>query len=153
MHASSHLLLTLEMHLDTLIVAIWAVERYINFGLRECGVGLAARLGDHVGYVVEFVRCDRIVAANVVGGRIGDNNILEPASGKTKVVVWVTPAPETRNWIIVPDGTMLDVVRIEGPVPVRLSTSVVALGLQGLLKLVSVPSSQKKVLELNVHIT
>lgn len=157
MSASTHLLLTLELCLEALVVTIVAGNGSIDLGLGEGRVGLTRGLDNDARlqnidqldeckrrckstHIVEIlVRGDGVVAAEVMAGGVRDDKVLESSGGDGVVVVGVSPASEARDWVVIPNSTVLNVIGIKRPVPVGLGAIKGALGLERLFKLVGVP--------------
>lgn len=110
MSATTKVLLAFDVHLDTLVVALRAiVHDIVDLGLGKRRVGLATRLWDDSRDVEVFIRSDGEVAANMVDGGVADDEVLETAGLDRVIVVSVAPTAETADWIIIPDGTVLQV--------------------------------------------
>lgn len=110
MSSAAKVLLSFNVSLHTLVVTIGTiVHDIIDLGLRKRRVGLTTGFGDYRRDGKVFVRGDGKVATNMVNRRVADDKVFQTTSLDGKVVIGIAPASETGHWIIVPDGSVLQI--------------------------------------------
>jgi len=109
-------------HVSHIIVCHGAVDHPLR-------IGVCSRSEDRVPQ-----REEGVVSANVMRGRVNPFLVFESSVEDLEVVVWIAPGAKPSFRGVVPDRPVVDVMRVYGPVPVRLGAFVTALVGESVLK-------------------